>query len=167
VFFSENSRLSVSIISTPISSFSASRHCQLKKIKLYVYVYTVVPTLGDLPDGPLEPLAGRDDPQAERVRDDYGDGDGCIVKCLGVDGVKFGKTKHDRDERDPEHGGAGDCEREPTEMEWSAHETVRIEHAQRDRYPFFFLARQVWSLSVGESAARTGTGTHRRKCRVR
>lgn len=86
-------------------------------------------TLDDLPDGTLEPLARRDDPQAERVHDDDGDSDGCIVECLRVDGVELGETKHDRDERDPEHGCASYYEREPTEMEWSAHETVRIEYA--------------------------------------
>lgn len=121
MFFSENSRLSVSIISTPISSFFCQPSLSVKK--------NCVPTLDDLPDGTLEPLARRDDPQAERVHDDDGDSDGCIVECLGVDGVELRETKHDRDERDPEHGGAGNYEREPTEMERSAHKTVRIEYA--------------------------------------
>jgi hypothetical protein len=89
----------------------------------------------DLPDRSRKPLARRDEPRTKRVRNDDTHSNRRIIKRLRINRVKLRETKHDRDKRDPEHRGAGNHEREPAEMERPTHEAVRVQHAQRDRYP--------------------------------
>jgi hypothetical protein len=74
-------------------------------------------------------------PGAEGVGEHNANGNRCIIERLRIDRIQLWQAKDDRDKGNPEHRGDGNCVRELAEVEWSSHESVRIDHAQGDGQP--------------------------------
>jgi len=85
-----------------------------------------------MPHWAREPLAGTDNPEPEGIEKDDADGNRGVVERLRGDRVDLRQAKGDRDEADPEHSRDRDWERELAEVEWSSHESVRIDDTQSD-----------------------------------
>ena len=87
----------------------------------------------DLLDGPREPLARRNNPEAHAVREHDAHRDDRVVERLRVDRVLRREDERDRDEADPRDRCDRDGVRERAEVERPAHEARAVHHAQRDR----------------------------------
>jgi len=86
--------------------------------------------------GAGEPRAGTNGPEQEGEGEDDAGGDGGVVERLCVDGVHLREGRNDRDEADPEHSDGRDRAREPAQVEWSSHESVRVDNAEGDGHTY-------------------------------